>query len=461
MRISEISVARLFGLFDHIVPMNLDERVTIIYGPNGYGKTTLLHLVDSLFAGRYSDIRRVPFRDISITFDSGDILQVIRVDARPQSQPRVKGEVGPALMVHLRRKGEKAQNATLPDIPAEMLNMPVEYVSRAIPYLERISRSQWRDERSGEIVGLEEIYRTHGQFFGPERIAGEPEWLRDFRKTVRIRFIESQRLLRVTASRGQRDDSEPVRPAVLIYSRELAKQIQQTLAEYATLSQSLDRSFPKRLVEQTRTRDRQTISAEGLRAKLQQLEDRRTSLTEAGLLDREYERFDIGYVTDPTLTESVLPIYAEDAERKLQVFDNIAPRIELLTSIVNAHFQYKVMTVSKDKGFEFATRYPGESAKPRPLALSHLSSGEQHMLVLLYELLFTVQPNSLIMIDEPEISLHVAWQLELLRDIQKVTALTGIDVLLATHAPGVINERMDLAVELQAPIALQAPAEVK
>jgi hypothetical protein len=215
------------------------------------------------------------------------------------------------------------------------------------------------------------------------------------------------------------------------------------------------------LVEQTRTRSKRAVSGAQLKAKLQQLEDRRQRLTAAGLLDKEYERFDIEYVTDATLTESVLPIYAEDAERKLEVFNNIAPRIELLTTIINAHFQFKVMSVSKERGFEFSTCYPGDSNKPRPLALAHLSSGEQHMLVLLYELLFTVEPNSLIMIDEPEISLHVAWQLELLNDIAKISQLTNIDVLLATHAPSVINDRMDLAVSLQAPTEMQVLAEVK
>ena len=73
------------------------------------------------------------------------------------------------------------------------------------------------------------------------------------------------------------------------------------------------------------------------------------------------------------------------------------------------------------------------------------------MIVLLYELLFVVKPNSLIMIDEPEISLHVAWQLEFLSDLQRITELSEIDVVIATHAPGIINDRMDLTVELSAP----------
>ena len=84
----------------------------------------------------------------------------------------------------------------------------------------------------------------------------------------------------------------------------------------------------------------------------------------------------------------------------------------------------------------------------RELSLQQLSSGEQHELVLIYELLFHVNENSLILIDEPEISLHVDWQMQFLDDIQKVVGLTPFDVLIATHSPMIINERWDLTVEL-------------
>ena len=60
--------------------MKLGDRVTIITSPNGYGKTTILRLVDSAIAGRYAEIRRTPFRDFRITFDNGLVFQIVRVD---------------------------------------------------------------------------------------------------------------------------------------------------------------------------------------------------------------------------------------------------------------------------------------------------------------------------------------------------------------------------------------------
>jgi predicted ATP-binding protein involved in virulence len=49
MKITQISVGKLFGQFNHSIKLNINENVTIIHGPNGVGKTTLLRLVDAIF----------------------------------------------------------------------------------------------------------------------------------------------------------------------------------------------------------------------------------------------------------------------------------------------------------------------------------------------------------------------------------------------------------------------------
>jgi predicted ATP-binding protein involved in virulence len=97
-------------------------------------------------------------------------------------------------------------------------------------------------------------------------------------------------------------------------------------------------------------------------------------------------------------------------------------------------------------GFLIFTTADGKS-----LSLDKLSSGEQHEVVLLYELLFKTKQNTLILIDEPELSLHVVWQLQFLKDLQEITNLSEFDVLIATHSPQIIHDRWDLTVELKGP----------
>ena len=85
----------------------------------------------------------------------------------------------------------------------------------------------------------------------------------------------------------------------------------------------------------------------------------------------------------------------------------------------------------------------------RDIALTDLSSGEQHELVLLYELLFGVRDDALILINEPELSLHVGWQVRFLPDLQRIQKLRPLQIVMATHSPQIVNDRWDLTEELK------------
>ena len=81
--------------------------------------------------------------------------------------------------------------------------------------------------------------------------------------------------------------------------------------------------------------------------------------------------------------------------------------------------------------------------------MTQLSSGEQHQVVLLYELIFKTEKNVLVLIDEPEISLHVAWQKEFLKDLQEIIKIQAMPVVIATHSPQIIDGNWDLTVDLE------------
>jgi len=72
-------------------------------------------------------------------------------------------------------------------------------------------------------------------------------------------------------------------------------------------------------------------------------------------------------------------------------------------------------------------------------------------LVLLYELLFRTPKNALVLVDEPEISLHVGWQTRFLSDLIEIMGQLDAYAIVATHSPMIIGKRWDLAVELKGP----------
>jgi predicted ATP-binding protein involved in virulence len=239
-------------------------------------------------------------------------------------------------------------------------------------------------------------------------------------------------------------------PTVLAYSEEIAQLIKSKLTEYGATAQSLDRTFPARVVQQKISPE---LTGQQIISQLKELEESRERLIEVGLLDED-DNSDLQinpedqYIDEST--KNILSVYVEDVEKKLSIFNEVADKIELLQRIINSKFAYssKGMSFNKERGFVFKTHYNSLSDTDN-LSPTDLSSGEQHELVLLYELLFKVEPNSLVLIDEPELSLHVGWQSQFLKDLQDIIKLADLDVLMATHSPDIIQDRWDLTVELK------------
>jgi energy-coupling factor transporter ATP-binding protein EcfA2 len=448
MQIQQISAKGLFGIFDHIIPLNMNERITIIHGPNGFGKTAILRMLNGFFNSQYSVFRTIPFTKFRVDLDNGNSIEVLKT-----FEDLEKGKKKEQISFDFYEFGLEKISFTLksPKRPPE-LDFPVDILDDIVPGLRRMSSKTWRYLPSGEILGLNDVIERFEDILPSKvKLREEPEWLEKLKNDIHVRLIESQRLLNVVPSRSSRmySGAPSMLPTVSACSDEIAQRIQFKLAEYGTTSQSLDRSFPARVVQQQSSPD---LTDEQLRNQLNELEETRSRFIEVGLLDKDDNSdFQIQPQSIDSSTKNILSVYVDDVEKKLSVFSEIASKIDLLRRIVNNKFSYKEMNFNKEKGFVFRTLYPFSSSSRNTLSPTDLSSGEQHELVLLYELLFKVQPNSLVLIDEPELSLHVGWQAQFLKDLQEITKLADLDVLMATHSPDIIQDRWDLTVELKGP----------
>ena len=443
-RIKQISVTNLFGIFNHIIPLKMAERITIIHGPNGFGKTMMLKLLNDLFSQSNHFLQTVPFDVFKVDFEDNTSFWISK-SSRLLNPTEEKNSSESGIYFH--STGKKVYQLLSKSL---LKDASPSLIDTLIFSLNRVGPDVWRDITTNELLSLGDVVERFGDRLPPnwtDEKTKTPDWLVDIRRSIPIRLIETQRLIgsppplkRRTASRTTQEY------AVTEDSRHLVEVISKKLAESATLSQSLDRTFPVRLISPTAQQLQMT--EDELRNKLEKLEQKRSRLMAIGLLDQETEStFPISNnqrIADDT--KAVLAIYAEDTEQKLGIFDELAQKINLLTTIINNRFLYKTMTVHKEEGLVFTTK------NGTTLLLENLSSGEQHELVLFYELLFRVTPGSLILIDEPELSLHVVWQEQFLKDLQQVTHLTDIDVIMATHSPDIISDRRDLVVELEEPL---------
>lgn len=79
-------------------------------------------------------------------------------------------------------------------------------------------------------------------------------------------------------------------------------------------------------------------------------------------------------------------------------------------------------------------------------SLDDLSSGERHILTLLVCILFKAKNKDFLFIDEPEISLNLLWQERLLPLLTELVPNTQI--IVASHSPFIVNDRSDCLSEL-------------
>ena len=80
-RMIGIQFEKLFGRFDYNVNFN-SEGLTILTGPNGYGKSTILNSIEAIgkeFAGIYF-FMNLDFKKIKVDFENNRELIIEKVD---------------------------------------------------------------------------------------------------------------------------------------------------------------------------------------------------------------------------------------------------------------------------------------------------------------------------------------------------------------------------------------------
>ena len=147
-------------------------------------------------------------------------------------------------------------------------------------------------------------------------------------------------------------------------------------------------------------------------------------------------RYDIGKNHDGYLRL----VYA--LEDYLSKDHQLAESIIVFQDIINSFFVGKRLQINNGR---MSVVLNDGTAIP----MSSLSSGETNLLIIFYRLLFQAAPDSLVIIDEPEISLHVSWQQKLGPVFNDICRLRDLEMLIATHSPQTIHDMWDRASELR------------
>ena len=409
MTIKEVKVIGLFGRFSHTIKFK-KGGISLIIGENGVGKTISLTMIESLFNKNYKYFVEIDFKSMVVIFE-GDTWTVSKTKMETESEKIM----APAIKIE-NNKGEVFQ-------------VPLANHERASRRF-RILEDGTLYDRFERIFYTPDAFLDKFGFMPLDAFQNDtPKWFETRLQENKIKLIAAQRLYHIRPN-------DSVIVAIRRDSEELARNIQKEISNASEISAALDSSFPNRLMSEMKKRKVHPFN-ELLKA-LADLENMRKRLNDVGLIGSDNKQLEWDIQTEEM--KKVLWLYIEDSKEKLNAYKVIVEKLTLMRDIINRRFKFKQLSIDKEKGYVFK-----DSSNPNlTIPVDKLSSGEQNEMVLIYHLLFNCNENDIIMIDEPEISLHITWQHHMIEDFGEISKLNHLSLLLATHSPDLIGDNWNL-----------------
>lgn len=384
---SHIVDFRIEGLAGRQDPFEatMDRHLNVFFGLNGCGKTSLLKILHSAMNNDASLLVRVPFTSASVTIHSIDLNKdFTRTTIKPVAlqSPGIEG-------------------------PLEIrIEEGIRYMSVAQPEMEGV---QWK------TIPMDEKASTM-------------KWNHRYLPTSRLLiggFDMSRWLLRherLSMSEEQIDAffAESIKRLWVNYTSKLLSRIRK--AQEAGLASILKAVLSPRL--------RSSVKLATELDSHQAYERMKKFVTRQGsprLLPQE-EDFKKRFKAEIMLRRVVLDI--DKIENEIE--EASSPRKQL-EELVSSLFSGGKNLAFTDQSIEI------KAASGADIGLASLSSGEKHLLMLLVDTLLA-EGNSML-IDEPEISMHVDWQRKLIQIMR--TLSPQAQIIVATHSPEIMADIAD------------------
>jgi len=451
--ISSIRVEKLFGLYTYDVP-DAGELSTaaILYGDNGVGKSTLLRIVFHLLSaadnrGHRTALYNSQFTRLEVVLATGVKLAaqfideegakvlVLEVhegnrtiaawDYRPRDQDRFIesgdfivdiDERGRHMVRRRPSSGRKRDSANIPRGEQPYLDA----LKSRVPTLFILNADRRLDSDSVPDPSDEVELRRIMQYGEPKRINELVGRSREIALSQAL--SNAARWISRKAVLGTNKGSMNVHS---VYGDVLRH-----ILSPASPTQAVDQSSISDLLKQLANIDSKT--SEHARYELAThlpTNDFRKAL--GGRSTRKSE-----------LAAQLLKPYIKSVEGRLEAVEPIYQLIDRFVTIVNGLLRDKVITFKLSHGFNIQNRL-GVTLNP-----AQLSSGEQQLLLLFCNVLTARDAPTVFMIDEPEISLNIKWQRQLVQSLLEITSEANIQFIFASHSMELLAQHRSRVVKL-------------
>ncbi len=436
-----VEITGLFGTVNHSIEVRPDAP-TIITGPNGTGKTHLFKLVQAVMKLDVAVLFAVEFATVSLEFNNGWMILVDRlVDEVNDPEPilNIRASLGGVVQGAGITKSRDALESSSPEFPDNF---------------RRLADGRWHDRRTG---------RLYSDRFVQQNYAKKWHWLSDNDRAANEKLIEMCSgpgvvLIdtgRLDVSKSADEDSRAginstsAESRIVDYTNRLRQDVSEARRGSIRATQSADLSFAARAIEAANLE----VAEEELHERYDAILERYENLARNALAVGERP---LEFPSETSITvRRILHVFLDDWDKRLEPLMPLNEKITTLRDILDS----KLEKSGKRTGMSVRGDLEFRVHNNRKLRVVDLSSGEQHLVALFTLLLFSAKPGSLVLIDEPEISLHAAWKHAFLRDIARVAKLARLQVILATHSTGIVNGQWGLVEQLRFPASPKLSAD--
>ncbi|MGC0383262.1 AAA family ATPase [Streptomyces sp. SAI-129] len=444
--ISWIEIEDLFGtssyhlnFFGDNEPGSRGRRLTLLYGNNGSGKTTILKLLwDTLSAdttkGHRERIAKTPFRTLVIHLSTGDTIRVAKTEGL--TGPFSIAVDGESVSFH---QPYLVTPVGVTAVPESIANNHAALSEREI----RLRLMRARRKRPSEE------YEEGGDKFAEylKGLGAVPYMLADDRQIYGDAIESDAREEEEWVILDEEDD--PSAESARGVAAELTQAIErvdslvkdQVIKGGQQGSRSSNSVYLGILGRVARTESsRKEVTKDELIGKIEEVAERTQVYSRYGLLPRIIKDQFVNAVravpdSELGVAEAVLDPFLSSQTARLDALNGVFELVQTFTNEMNRFFSNsgKKVTYQTFRGIQV------RSADNARLAPAQLSSGERQILLLLLNTILARENTKLFLIDEPEISLNVKWQRQLMDALLACTEGSAVQFVVATHSIEVIT----------------------
>jgi len=431
--IKSVKIVKLYDTFTYTLEAPMVEspgkcKLLLLYGNNGSGKTSILNLIFHLLAsapyeGHRSYVGRRAFRLFEIELGNG-----IRISA---SRKKSSGPGLYKLDVYDNKQTQLVEWEWHPDTDPDMKKQQKLQYSKYCDILNKLDLS---------FHYLPDSRRFEDAI--PKR-----------KRRYEMDLIKSKIYYNINDIDTDIDE-DPFSTSVLLL-KSIDKAIEwfrkQALARTnvgSTSVNSLYQDIIKRLVAHGDKESNNTsINTDVLIDNLIEIKERNKGFAKYGLTP-EWEIDEILKALKSTkgkyipILEKILGPYIDGHKARLDALQPLQKVIDDFITMLSDFYTHKKVKLHLDKGLEIISELGKE------LSPAILSSGEKQLLLLLCHAICARRDNSIFIIDEPEISLNIKWQRQLISSLITCLEGTNSQLILATHSIEILSKYKDHIVQL-------------